>query len=193
MPSFTPRPRDLRIVKPSSERLRERNARINVEAIIIGDRGIPVALAEDFLKGNLLVAAAVGATALVLPKVLPDLSPSLRSTVKSALSLFLECESEAEGGIVNRLADHALQGVLKNLSGPGSDEDKRKAAGAVVERFKHTARTRARRYGRDETSRKTRYNRHIKALRQAFGRAGSRQTGKNAAALRELSAALDEA
>ena len=61
-----------------------------------------MALVEDILKGNLFVAA-VGATAFVLPKVLPDLSPPLRSAIKGGVSLFLESEAEAEGGIIDRL------------------------------------------------------------------------------------------
>jgi len=60
-----------------------------------------VALLEDLLKGNIVTAVAMGATALVLPKVMPDLSPPLRSAVKGIVSIFLESESEAEGGIID--------------------------------------------------------------------------------------------
>ncbi len=51
-----------------------------------------MALVEDILKGNLLTVAAIGATAVVLPKVLPNLSPSLRSAIQGGVSLFLEFE-----------------------------------------------------------------------------------------------------
>ena len=100
-----------------------------------------MALVEDMLKGNLVVALAVGGTALVLPKVLPHLSPPVRSLVKNGLSLFLECESEAEGGIIDKLADHALKGVLASLSSPDPPQDRQGAARAAVERFKHVAHT----------------------------------------------------
>lgn len=149
-----------------------------------------MALLGDMLKGNLITAVAVGATALVLPKVLPDLSPPLRSMVKNGLSLFLDSESEAEGGIIDRLADDALKNVLANLSGPGSDDKQRAGAHAAVERFKQTAHRRARRYGRDEGDRSARYKRHIAALRRALNRAGSRHKGAKAAAFNDLSAAL---
>lgn len=156
----------------------------------IGNTGIGMALVEDMLKGNLVVALAVGGTALVLPKVLPHLSPPVRSLVKNGLSLFLECESEAEGGIIDKLADHALKGVLASLSSPDPPQDRQGAARAAVERFKHVAHTRARRYGRNQHDRSARYDRHITALRHALHRERSRHTGAKAAVLDELSATL---
>lgn len=154
-------------------------------------------LAEDMLKGNLLTAVALGATALVLPKVLPELSPPLRKVVTRGVSLFLESESEAEGGIIDRLADAALKNVLEGLSDPGSPEDGQKAAQTAavqraVEDFKRTARIRARRYGRDEADRLARYRRHLAALRRALNQERSRRTGGNAAALKDLSASLSD-
>ena len=141
-----------------------------------------MALLEDMFEGNLVTAAAVGATALLLPRVLPTLSPPLRSAVKSGISLFLESESEAEGGIIERLADTALKNVLNNLSGAGSAEEREKRAQAAVEDFKRRAHARAQRYGRDEGDRSARYGRHIAALRRALDRERSRQTDANAAA-----------
>lgn len=152
-----------------------------------------MALVEDVLKGNLLTAAAIGATALVLPKLLPALPPPFRSLVKSGLSLLAESEAEAEGGIIDRLAEKALANVLKSLSSPGSAEDQRKAARAAVEDFRQTARNRARRYGRDEKDRSARYARHAAALRRRLTRARSRHTGPKAEALGRLSETLDAA
>ncbi len=149
-----------------------------------------MALLEDMVKGHLIFAAAVGATALVLPKVLPDLSPQLRSLVKGGISLFLESQSEAEGGIIQRLADNALDNVLKGLSGPGSEDDRKRAAKAAVEDFKRKAHTRSRRYGRDEEDRSARYEQHIAALRRALHRKRSQGKGAHVAALNDLSASL---
>jgi hypothetical protein len=149
-----------------------------------------MALVEDLLKGNLVMAAALGATALVLPKVLPDLSPQLRSVVKSGLSLFLESESEAEGGIIDRLACNALNNVLQSLSGPGSPEERENAAQAAVAHYKRTAHRRARRYGRDPGDRSARYASHIAALRRALDRDRPRHSGAKAVALKDLSASL---
>lgn len=151
-----------------------------------------MALIEDMLKGNLVVAAAMGATALVLPKVLPRLSPQLREAVKGGVSLFLESESEAEGGIIDRLANDALSNVLKSLSGPGSADERQQAAQAAVEGFKRTAHARARRYGRDANDRSARYGRHVATLRHALTREQRRHAGAKAAALHDLSASLAE-
>lgn len=152
-----------------------------------------MSLVEDMVKGNLVAAAAIGATALVLPKVLPALSPQMRSVVKGGLSLFLESESEAEGGIIDRLADNALKNVLASLSGPGSADEKREAARAAVEHYKRRSHTRARRYQRSESDRAARYDRHIAALRGGLKRARSRRTGAEAAALQDLLTTLDAA
>ncbi|HET9147052.1 MAG TPA: hypothetical protein VFN77_03310 [Acetobacteraceae bacterium] len=139
------------------------------------------------------MAAAIGATALVLPKIMPDLSPPMRSAIRSGLSLFVESESEAEGGIINRLADNALKNVLKRLSGPGNTDERQKAAGSVIENFQETARARSRRYGRDEQDRTARYDRHLAALRHAIDCERHRQTGARADALRDLSSRLKAA
>ncbi|MBV8912782.1 MAG: hypothetical protein JOZ05_07060 [Acetobacteraceae bacterium] len=152
-----------------------------------------MALLEDMLKGNLLVAAAIGATALVLPKVLPDLSPSLRSAVRSGLSLLLESEAEAEGGIINRLAETALENVLKGLCGPGPAEDRHEAAQAAITDFKRTARSRARRYGRNQHDQSARYQRHVAALQGALKHARRRHGGAHAKVLDNLSTTLEHA
>ncbi|MDT7953839.1 MAG: hypothetical protein RQ966_20250 [Acetobacteraceae bacterium] len=149
-----------------------------------------MALLEDLLKGNIVTAVAMGATALVLPKVMPDLSPPLRSAVKGIVSIFLESESEAEGGIIDRLAGTALKNVLHGLSTPGSTDHQQHAAHAAVEDFKRTAHARARRYGHNDADRSARFNRHIAALRRALDREKSRRTGASAATLQHLSAGL---
>ena len=149
-----------------------------------------MALVEDILKGNLVVAAVMGATALVLPKVLPDLSPRWRKVVRTGVSLFVESESDAEGGIINRLADTALQNALKSLSGPGSADDQEQAVQGAVDDFKRQAHRRAHRYGHNEGDTSYRYRRHVAALRHAVDRERARHPGQHAAALAKLSASL---
>lgn len=152
-----------------------------------------MALVEDLLKSNLPAAVALSASALLLPKLLPDLSPQLRAAIKGAFSLFLESESDAEGGIIERLAENVLQNVLDNLAGSRSPGDQRHAAREAVATFKRTARYRARRYGRDEKDRSVRYHRHLLALRRRLERARARCAGNEAATLQELAAMLDNA
>jgi hypothetical protein len=151
-----------------------------------------MALVEDVLKGNLAAAAAIGATALVLPKVLPHLSPPVRGIVKSGVSLFLDSEFDAENSIIGRLAENALKDALKKSAGPGPSHERRKAAHGVIESFKRTAHARAQRYGHDEKNRKARYSRHLAALRHSIDREQSRRGGADRAALHDFSALLAE-
>lgn len=148
---------------------------------------------EDMLKGNLLFAAGIGMTALVLPRVLPALPPAVRSTVKSGLSLFMEAESEAEGDIIDRLAESALKNVLQGLSGAGSESDRHAAAQTAVEHFKHTARRRAARYAHSESDRSARYRRHVAVLRHALRQERASGHGVHTDALGRLLDGLDKA
>lgn len=149
-----------------------------------------MAVVEDVLKGNLVVAVAVGGAALLWPRLAPHLSPSARGMVRSGLKLFVESESEAEGGIIGRFADTALEQVLDRLNGPGAPKERRDAANAVITDFKRRARARARQYGADEADRHDRYDRHLAALEQRLGRARGQQKGDTGAVLRDLSSTL---
>jgi hypothetical protein len=151
-----------------------------------------MAFAEDILGGNLVAVAVLGATAIVLPKVLPSLPLPVRSVIKSGVTLFLESEAEAEGGIIDSLAENALKAVLQTMSSSGPADDRRAAATAAVEHFKHTAHTRARRYGHDQHDRSARYARHVAALRRKLERAQSHRQGGDHAALSAVLAALDK-
>lgn len=150
-----------------------------------------MALLEDMLKGNLLAAAAMGTTALVLPRLLPHVSPRLRTVVKGGVSLFLESQSEAEGGIVDRLADTALKDVLAGLSA-GSAQDRGDATRQAVESFKRTAHRRSSRLAGDGDD-AAHYRRHVMALHRALAREQTRHGGEKAAALARLSAELGAA
>ena len=152
-----------------------------------------MALIEDMLKGNLLLAAGIGTTALVLPKVLPALPPAMRTAVKGGLSLFSASESEAEGGIIDRLDDNALKYALQGLSGSGSDAERHAAAQGAVDEFKRKAGARAGRYAHSESNRSARYHRHIAALRHAITREQSRRRDTHGAALGRLLDHLDKA
>jgi len=130
-----------------------------------------MALIEDVLTSNIAKVAAVGAAAVVLPRVAPALPAPLRGVVKSGLKLFIESESDAEGGIVAKLADTTMQEVLGSLSGPGTEEERQAHAQAAIQRFQDKAHHRAARYGRNNHDRDARYNRHMAALRHALAEA----------------------
>lgn len=116
----------------------------------------------------------------------------MRSVIKGGVTLFLESESEAEGGIIDRLAENALRNALQSLSGPGSDKDRRKAAQGAIETYKRTAHARARRYGRTDHDRSARYTRHVTALRDKLEQAQSHRTGDDYSAVSSMLAALDK-
>lgn len=149
-----------------------------------------VKLVDDLLKGNILFAVGIGAAALVLPKLLPALSPPLRTAVKNGLHLFVEAESEAEGDIIERLAEAALKDILQHLSGSGAEDQRRHAAQDAVDTFRRTAHRRAHRYARNEGDCSARYHRHLGALRRRLRQAHRRHEGAMAAALETLSRAL---
>ena len=127
-----------------------------------------MALVEDVLTSNVAKVLAVGAVAVVLPRVAPALPAPLRGVVKSGLKLFIESESDAEGGAIAKLADAAMQQALASLSGPGTEEERQRDAEAAVQRFHATSRHRAARYGRDAGDRDARYRRHMDGLRHAL-------------------------
>ena len=127
-----------------------------------------MALLEDLLESNLGIMAVVGTAAIVLPKVFPDLSPPIRSAIKSGLQLYLESESEAEGGFIGKMVDATMQHLLDNLSKPGTDQERRQAVQQTIQRFQHRARTRAHRYGWSDEDRRARYRRQIRRLKQAL-------------------------
>ncbi|HQT77075.1 MAG: hypothetical protein B7Z80_10520 [Rhodospirillales bacterium 20-64-7] len=147
---------------------------------------------EDILGGNLAAAAAFGVVALVLPKVAPNLPLPVRSALTGGVNLFLEAEGEAEGGIIDRLAETVLQNVLQNLSAPAPEDERHRAARAAVEDFAHAARRRARRYARNERDRSARYSRHMAALRHKLKRAQAHPGSAHAAVLSDMVAALDQ-
>ncbi len=144
----------------------------------------------DLVKGNLAVAAVLGTTAMILPRVLPHLSPRLRAAVKAGVSLFLESQAEAEGGIIERLAETALRNVLGSL-GTGSGLEQQRAADEAVETFKRTARRRARRTAEDGPAHRAHYQRHIAALRRALAGEQARHIGDKATALQRIALGLD--
>lgn len=152
-----------------------------------------MALVEDMLTGNVAKVVAIGAVAAVLPRAIPVLPAPLRTVLKSGLKLFVESEADAEGGIIDKLADTAMKDVLASLSGPGTDEERHQAARAAVQRFQDTARHRAGRYGRDEADTWTRYHRHMTGLKRALANAEQGRPHGDQDALRRVAGQIEAA
>jgi hypothetical protein len=150
-----------------------------------------MAWVDGILTGNTGVAIAVGASVLAVPVLVPHLSPPARSALKSVLTLVLEAESIAEGGIIRELADAAVKQAIQALSGPGPQAQRDAAAREVVRRYHHRARSRARRHGRDAHDKDARYQRHDRGLRKAVAAARERP-GSDAEALRRIEQFIEE-
>lgn len=152
-----------------------------------------MALLEDTLTGNVAKVVAIGAVAVVLPKAFPALPAPLRTVLKSGLKLFAESEADAEGGIIDKLADAALKNVLASLSGPGTDEERHRAAQATIRHFQDTAHHRAGRYGRNEVDTRARYRRHMAGLRRALAGAERGRSQADQDALKRMAGQIEAA
>jgi hypothetical protein len=147
---------------------------------------------EELLEGNVALLAAAGAVTLVLPAVLPHLAPPLRGAVKSGLTLFLESEAEAEGGIMGKLAESTVEAVLDTLSGSGSRERRQEAAQQKVRQFEATARQRSCRHAWNDADAAARYRRHVAHFRRALAQAQAEEPAQRRTMLNHAADALSE-
>ncbi len=123
---------------------------------------------DDLLKGgNILAGLALGAVALALPAVLSGVRAPMAALVRTGVLLFVEAEFELEGEAIEALVDATAEALSAALAAPGTRAARRQQAEAAIQQFKHRARTRSRRHGRDERDRARRYHRHLTALKRA--------------------------
>lgn len=126
---------------------------------------------EETLGGNIVTVVALGAAALLLPRLFPSLARPLRAVAKTGLTLFVEAETEMEGGLIDGLVGQTIDALLGTLDAPGTVEQRKLAARKTMHRFEAAARGRAKRWGRDHDDRACRYNRHLTHLRRALAKA----------------------
>jgi hypothetical protein len=151
-----------------------------------------MAALENPLEGNLVTIATIGAAALALPLLLPRLVPSLRAALLSGAKLIVEAEAEAEGGLIAKLAENAVNVLLQSLTAPGDDHQRRHRAREAVRRFEETARARSRRFAWDEEDAKQRYRRHISRFRHALDQARAQQSPQRRELLDDVAGLLTE-
>jgi hypothetical protein len=153
-------------------------------------------LLKDALSGNLVAVAVAGAAAVAVPvlasAVVPNLAAPLRGAFKLGISLFLESESELDAKFIAELVQNTLAGILSALSGPGSEEERRKAAAARVGHFERRVRARAARFAWNEQDRAERYRRHVGTLKQAIAGAKRRRPKNARPALDHISEIVGE-
>lgn len=126
---------------------------------------------EDAIGGRIVTVVAVGAAALLLPRLFPSFAAPLRAITKTGLTLFLEAETEMEGGLIDGLVGQTVDVLLGTLDGPGTAEQRKQAARRTMRSFEAAARGRSKRWGRDHDDRVRRYHRHLAHLRRALTKA----------------------
>lgn len=153
-------------------------------------------LLKDALGGNVVTMAVAGAAVLaapvLVPAVVPSLAAPLRTALKLGISLFLESESELEAKFIEDLVQNTLAGILAALSGPGSEDERRKSVAARVGHFERRVRARAARFGWSEQDRAGRYRRHVATLKQAVATAKRRRPKTARPALDHILASINE-
>ena len=129
---------------------------------------------------------AVAAGGMIAPRRF-----ELRPLLKSAAKLLVEAEFEADGAIIESLADAVIDGLLDAAAHRDPAETQRRIEHRV-HRYARLARARATRMGRDEADRQARYRRHIRTLddRLAFKR--NRKAGRQREALDQAAALLSD-
>jgi hypothetical protein len=109
---------------------------------------------------------AVGLAAIAITTLIPrSKRPTWAKGVKAAAQLCIEAEGEAEGEIVERLAEVACNDLVDALAHP-APEARHAAAHAVVRKYAKRAHRRSARFAQDESHRQRRYARHISALEE---------------------------
>ena len=123
---------------------------------------------EDLTKPNLVLLLGLGALSVAVPKMLPEMRPTVKSAIKFGLALFSESEGEAEADLIQSLVAATLAQIQKELSGPGSEPERRARVRRNIARFKDKARKRADRWASDEPGRRRSYRRHVAGLESAL-------------------------
>ncbi len=118
---------------------------------------------EDVLKNHPVELLGVGAL-LAAPLASPSIRPQWTAAAKEIVKLFLEAEFDAQGDLIDALAETTVEQLVALLAAPPAARG-RKAA-RIASHFKRKARGRANRWGRSDGERAERYRDHIAALKR---------------------------
>ena len=137
-----------------------------------------MALTDDVLKLGAVPALAVGAVALAIPVLFPSMRRQWAVALKAGASVFFEAEGGAEGVIIDKLAERAIDQIADAVANL-APEDRDRATGAIVTAYKAKARHRARRHGWSEQDREARYRRQITHLHRIAARRAAHDSDRN--------------
>jgi hypothetical protein len=148
---------------------------------------------EDIGKPNLVSLLAFGLVSAVLPKLLPEMGPRLGTAVRVVIDLVTESEAEAAEELVDALVSSTVAEIRGAAGRPADPEESRRSVEQTVARFKHRARRRAHRWGKDEHDRHHRYRRHLAKLRDAVDGSKNLDANFRRDILDDLGESLEEA
>ena len=126
-------------------------------------------MAEDFLKAHPLQLIGVGVLGLAVPIFFPALRPQFAALLKAGAKLALEAEFDADDALADRLADTAVNALLRATS-QDSEKDLCDRSEATVNRFLAAASASAARRGWDQQDVAHRYHKRLVKLDHAISR-----------------------
>ena len=147
---------------------------------------------ENIGKPNLTNLLVLGAIGVVVPKLLPQMGPAMGTAVKIVIDLLTESEAEAAEELMEALVSGAIAEIKTHMARAGDAEEGRRSAERSIAQFKHKARQRAHRWGRDEADRHRRYRRHMTRLREEMERARADHAGWQRNIFDDLGEAIEE-
>jgi hypothetical protein len=103
--------------------------------------------------------------------------PAVATTIKLVVDLLTESEAEATEELVEALVSGTIAEINRHIARADDAEEGRRLAEHSVAQFKHKARRRAHRWGRDDKDRHRRYRRSMTKLREETQRARSGHEG----------------
>jgi len=126
---------------------------------------------EDIGKPNLTNLLVLGAVGVILPRLLPELRPTMGAAIKLVIDLLTESEAEAAEELVEALVSGTIEEIKAHIVGADDSEEGRRSAERSIAQFKHKARRRAHRWGRDDVDWRRRYRRHLTRLGEEMAQA----------------------
>ncbi|SRR5579871_684572 len=150
-----------------------------------------MAALDDFLKAIPFRLIGLGMLGIALPIVFPALRPQFAALLKAGAKLALEAEFEADDALADRLADTAVNALLRVTLG-GSEKELDHKAETAVNRFLANARSDAHRRGRDQRDVSRRYRKRIAKFDHAVSRAHHRARASQRRALEHASKVLSK-
>jgi Sec-independent protein translocase protein TatA len=147
---------------------------------------------EGIGKPNLTNLLVLGAIGLVVPRLLPQMAPAMGTAVKIVVDLLTESEAEAAEELVEALVSGTMAEINRHIAGAEDPGEGRRSVERSIAQFKHKARQRAHRWGRDDKDRHRRYRRHLTRLREEVERARPSRVGWQRDIFDDLGEAIEE-